>query len=219
MLKILLCVCSLGTAQLTLQSCGSDDSDITCSFFFGKVDRAFRDENVLYTLRKLFFPVEGPSPDVFDVFMTLSIENVPNVTCRNDAFRDISIKKIPPASDLCNNLEITCTNANYSLEWRHQWSKSIIGYFVQKEDLKFLQDTNFVAFSAASFNSFDTSVFSRAGGHLREDEMDNSTNIAVAERDVVRFLLTIDSLPCKPDNDVLLAAWEDILPWVSSQVA
>ena len=97
--------------------------------------------------------------------------------------------------------------------------KSIIGYFVQKEDLNFLQDTNFVAFSAASFNSFDTSVFSRAGGHLREDEMDNSTNIAVAERDVVRFLLTIDSLPCKPDNDVLLAAWEDILPWVSSQVA
>ena len=48
--------------------------------------------------------------------------------------------------------------------------------------------------------------------------MDNSTNIAVAERDVVRFLLTIDSLPCIPDDNVLLGAWEDILPWVSSPV-
>lgn len=215
---ILLCVCSLGTAQLTLQNCGSDDSDITCSFFFGKVDQAFRDENILYTLRKLFFPAQGPPPDVFDVFMSLNVEKVPNITCRNDAFQQISIKNIRPVSDLCNDLALTCTNVNYSLEWRHQWSKTITGYIVQREDLELLQDTNFIAFAAASFNSFDTSVFSRDGGHLREDEMENSS-IAVAERDVVRFLMTIDFLPCIPDNDVLLGAWEDILPWVCSQVA
>ena len=212
-LNILLCVCSLGTAQLTLQSCGKGDSDITCSYFFGKVEEAFWEKNVLYTLRKLFFPAQGRQPYVFDVFTTLTIRRVPDILCEDDAFQNISITDVP-TTDPCIDFK-PCTN--YSLEWKHQWSKTITSYIVQREDLELLQDTNIIAFLAASFNSFDTSVFSRAGGHLREDEMDNSTNIAVAERDVVRFLLTIDSLPCKPDNDVLLAAWEDILPWVSSQ--
>ena len=31
---------------------------------------------------------------------------------------------------------------------------------IEREDLEFLQDTNFISYASASFNNFDTSVFS-----------------------------------------------------------
>ena len=213
---ILLCVCSLGAAQLTLQTCGDENSDITCSFFFRRVDTAFRDETVLYTLRKSFFPTQGAPPALFDIFMTLNIESVPNITCsdRNFAFAESSVSSPPEMSEVCNLY--TCDSLQ--LEWEHQWSKTIVSFIIERENLELLQDTNFVAFSAATFNRFDTSVFSQEEDDLMSN-MTNNTSSSLAGRQIVRFLLNIDFLPCRPDDNVLLDAWEDILPWVGSSAA
>ena len=97
--------------------------------------------------------------------------------------------------------------------WEHQWTKTIINFIIEREDLDLLQDTNFIAFAASTFNSFDTSVFSRQEGSDLENEQNNS--LASTGRKAITFLLTIDFLPCRPDDEVLLNAWEDILPWVS----
>ena len=114
-------------------------------------------------------------------------------------------------SEVCSRFECD----SLQLEWKHQWSKSIISYIIQRENLDLLQDTNFVAFSTATFNSIDTSVFSKEGDNLdSNDEMDNAS-LASAGRGTMSFQLIIDSLPCRPDDNVLLTAWEDILPWVS----
>ena len=207
----LLCVCSLSTAQLDLKTCGSENSDITCSFFFQKVDKAFRERDVLYTLRKSFFPSQGARPQLFDIFTTININSIPNITCSDDDFMfcDSPINNLPSMSEVCS--VYTCLP--HSLEWEHEWSKTIITYIVEREDLQLLQDTNVVAYSTAIFNNFDTSVFSEVGDHLRENEM-NSSLSSIDGRDTIRFLLSIDFLPCRPDDGVLRGAWEDILPWV-----
>ena len=207
---ILLCLCSLGAAQLTLQTCGNENSDITCSFFFKTIDNAFRDETVLYTLRKSFFPTQGAPPALFDVFMTLSIDSVPKMSCRDPYFKERSISSPPSMSEVCSRFECD----SLQLEWKHQWSKSIISFIIQRENLHLLQDTNFVAFLTSTFNSIDTSVFSKEGDNLDSDEKNNAS-LASAGRETMHFLLTIDFLPCRPDDNVLLTAWEDILPWVS----
>ena len=77
------------------QTCGNENSDITCSFFFRTIDNAFRDETVLYTLRKSFFPTQGAPPASFDVFMTLSIESVPDISCNDPYFKERSINSPP----------------------------------------------------------------------------------------------------------------------------
>ena len=74
-ISILMCFCSLSTAQLDLKTCGDEDSVVTCPFFFSKVNDAFRQQNVLYTLRKAFFPTDGNPPVIFGVEMTLDIQN------------------------------------------------------------------------------------------------------------------------------------------------
>ena len=210
---ILLCVCSLGAAQLTLQTCGDENSDITCSFFFRRVDNAFRDETVLYTLRKSFFPTQGAPPALFDIFMTLNIESVPNISCNDPffAFSESSVSNSPEMSEVCNLY--TCDSLQ--LEWEHQWSKTIVSFIIERENLELLQNTNFLAFAAATFNSFDTSVFSQEGDNLMNGQ-DTNNSISRAGREVIRFLLNVDFLPCRPDDSVLLEAWEDILPWVGS---
>ena len=210
-LCILLCVCSLGAAQLTLQTCGDENSDMTCSFFFEKINNAFRGEKtVLYTLTKSFFPSQAARPVLFDVFMTLNIESVPEISCRNSYFENSSISSPPSMSEVCSRFRCV----SLQLEWDHQWSKSIISYIIQRENLDLLQDTNFVAYSTATFNSIDTSVFGKEGDNLDSDEKNNAS-LASAGRGTMSFQLTIDSLPCRPDDNVLLTAWEDILPWVS----
>ena len=80
--------------------------------------------------------------------------------------------------------------------------------------MELLQDTNFIAFAASTFNTFDTSVFSEQGriDLDNSDEMNNS--LASAGAEAITIFLTIDFLPCAPDDEVLLSAWEDILPWV-----
>ena len=71
--SVLLCLCSLSTAQVDLRTCGDENSDITCSFFFNKVDEAFREPDNLYTLRKSFFPTEGAPPVLFDIFFSFNV--------------------------------------------------------------------------------------------------------------------------------------------------
>ena len=225
--SLLLCLCTLCAAQIDLKTCGDEDSVVTCSFFFRKVDEAFRQENVLYTLRKAFFPTEGAPPFLFDVDLTLEIENVPTLSCHDDRYQfgDSSVGDPPKMEDVCKVHECT----SHSVHWTHQWSKTIISYIIEREDLELLQDTNFVAFSAANFNSFDTSVFSDDEEedleNVNTNTSSNSTSSSSDSRDslsstqdtTVQFQLTIPYLPCRPDDMVLLRAWEDILPWVSEQ--
>ena len=210
---ILLYMSRMSAAQVDLRTCGSVNSDITCSFFFEKVDTAFRQREVLYTLRKSFFPTEGARPFVFDIFMTLEIQSVPDTMCSDEfyVFGDTPIGNPPNMTDVCSIY--TCDTLY--LEWQHQWSKTIITYIIEREDLELLQDTNFIAYAAAAFNSFDTSVFSDDGENLEGNRSTNTSNsLSLAGKDIARFLLSIDFLPCRPDDGVLLEAWEDILPWV-----
>ena len=208
---LLLSLLALGSAQVDLSTCGDEDSVVTCSFFFVKVDAAFRQENVLYTLRKAFFPAEGAPSLLFDVELALDVEMVPNLACDdpNYSFGDYLISAPPTLDEVCSEHEC----GPYSVEWRHQWSKTIISYIIEREDLELLQDTSFVAFSAASFNSFDTSVFSADPDELDEGSANNQS-LGATQDTTVQFQLTIPFLPCRPDDGVLLDAWEDILPWV-----
>ena len=212
-ISALLYLCSLSTAQVDLKTCGNEHSDITCSFFFRKVDEAFRQRaDILYTLRKSFFPAIGARPILFDTSMTLEIENAPDISCSDEEyeFRDNRISNVPTMSEVCSMYPC----GPYRLQWVHQWSKTIITFIIEREDLELLQDTNFIAYSAAIFNSFDTSVFSDEGENLQDNNSTNSTGLSLAGTDTVEFLLTINYLPCRPDDGVLLEAWEDILPWV-----
>ena len=211
-ISALLCLCSLSTAQVDLKTCGNENSDITCSFFFRKVDEAFRQRDILYTLRKSFFPAKGARPILFDTSMTLEIENAPDISCSDEEyeFRDNHITNVPTMSEVCRMYPC----GPYRLQWVHQWSKTILTFIIEREDLELLQDTNFVAYFAAIFNSFDTSVFGDEGENLEDNNSTNSSGLSLAGRDTVEFLITIDYLPCRPDDGVLLEAWEDILPWV-----
>ena len=213
-LCILLCVCSLGTAQLTLQTCGDENSDITCPFFFfEKVEKAFRKDKVLYTLRK-YFPTQGSPPALFDVDMTLIISSVPNSTC-NDSILEINFDFGESSGSSSPETSDVPIFSPLILHWEHQWSKTILGFIIERENLVLLQFTNFVAFLTAVLDRIDTSVFSKEGNNLKSNSESNAS-LALAGIETLDFLLTIDSLPCRPDDDVLLTAWEDILPWVSS---
>ena len=223
-ISILLCLCSLGTAQVDFSTCGDENSDVTCSFFFSAVDAAFRQPSVLYTLRKAFFPSEGRPPFLFDVEMTLEIENIPvtspnnYVSCRDERIGNLSVNSPPPTGLVCDGT-IMCQSLR--IGWTHQWSKTIVSYIIEREDLELLQDTNFVAYAAATFNNFDTSVFSNDNLDLETQDAVNASaapetsGVGATREKTVEFQLTIPYLPCRPDDGVLLDAWEDILPWVS----
>ena len=223
---LLLCLFSLGTAQVSLGTCGDEDSLVTCSFFFQRVNTAFRQESVLYTLRKAFFPTEGSPPFLFDVQMTLNVESVPNIACKSEEypFRGRPVTSPPTMMEVCEHSVYNCSGIPQPWSWTHQWSKTIVSYIIQREDLELLQNTNFAAHAAATFNNFDTSVFSNDDLGLEEqnatdddDDDDDDANASVgATRDeAVEFQLTIPYLPCIPDERVMRDAWEDILPWVS----
>ena len=212
---ILLCACSLGAAQLTLKTCGDENSDITCPFFFfEKVDKAFRKEKVLYTLRKSFFPTQGAPPTLFDVDMTLIISSVPNSAC-NDSILDFNIDFGESSGSSSPETSDVPIFSPLLLHWDHQWSKTILGFIIERENLVLLQFTNFVAYLTAVLDRIDTSVFSKEDNNLKSNNESNAS-LALSGIETLHFLLTIDSLPCRPDDDVLLTAWEDILPWVSS---
>ena len=53
---LLLCLVSPSTAQVDLSTCGDEDSVVTCSFFFGKLDEA------LSTGRRLVYASQGVLP-------------------------------------------------------------------------------------------------------------------------------------------------------------
>ena len=226
---LLLSIFGVCVAQITLEACGDDDADVTCAFFFNKLNRAFRDESVLYTLRKSFFPTEGVVPTIFDVFLTISVESVPNISCTDPefVFGERTVDNPPTMNEVCGDVSVTTTeivqviqSSRYTCSlkqwtWKHLWSKTIINHIIEVEDLELLQDTNFVAFAAAAFNTFDTSVFSQPENIFLDETDQMNTSLASAGNAVISFFLTIDFLPCTPDNGVLLDAWEDILPWVS----
>ena len=292
-IALLLSILGVCVAQITLEACGDDNADVTCSFFFNKLNRAFRDESVLYTLRKSFFPTKGVVPTVFDVFMTIGVENVPDISCTDPEFvlGERTIDNPPTMNEVCGDISVTTTEvvqviqnetvqvvrndsaveacekevllvangtnsgegpefqmrldecmragetnitttitANTTVTrtttstkytcnfkqwtWKHLWSKTIINHIIEAEDLQLLQDTNFVAFAAAAFNSFDTSVFSQPENIFQDETDQMNSSLASAGNAAMSFFLTLDFLPCSPDDGVLLDAWEDILPWV-----
>ena len=208
---------SLCRAQLSLRTCGDEDADITCSFFFSKIDAAFRDETVFYTLRNSFFPTKGVTSDQFKIFSTIQVENIPNITCKdpNYMFGDRVVSHLPTMNEVCTSNGYECGTREW--KWEHQWSRTIIRHIIEIEDLRLLQATNFVAFTTSKFNTFDTSVFSEPERKdLTEfDVMNNKTStLASTGRTSITFVLRIDFLPCIPDDEILLNAWENILPWV-----
>ena len=214
---VLLGLLSLSTAQVNLRTCGDESSDITCSFFFEKLDDSFRQRDILYTLRKSFFPTGGAPPTLFDIFMTLEVENAPNARCtaKNYTFGKEPVTNPPAMETVCQRYKC----GSYNITWQHQWSKTILATFIEQEDLELLQNTNIFAFSAAKFNSFDTSVFSEEDDTLRSNTTNNGSELSQTGRGMVQFVLTIDFLPCRPDDRVLQRAWEDLLIWVSHNTA
>ena len=204
-------LCSPGTAQVHLRTCGDEDSVVTCSFFFGKVNEAFRQRNVLYTLRKAFFPSEGNLSPLFVVAMTLDVENVTRIACKdkNYEFGNSSVDSPPSMDEVCSIYDC----GPLTLGWRHQWSKTVISYIIKREDLDLLKNTSFNAFAAAAFSTFDAVIDHL--GKLRVNGTTNISSLGATRDDTVQLHLIIPELPCRPDNGVLLDAWEDILPWVS----
>ena len=164
-LCILLCACSLGAAQFTLQTCGDENSDITCPFFFfEKLDKAFRKENVLYTLKKSVFPSQGSPPALFDVDMTLIISSVPNSAC-NDSILDFNFEFGEISPETSDELIFS----PLQLQWEHVWSKAILGFIIERENLMLLQYLNFVAFLTRLLDFIDTSVFSQEDNNLKSN--------------------------------------------------
>ena len=213
-ITVLLCsLCSLSSAQVNLRTCGDEQSDITCPFFFDKVNEAFRKPSILYTLRKAFYPTAGAPPTLFDIFMTLEIESSPKIKCTSIAyeFGKTPVTTPPTMEEVCNKYKCE----SYNLTWQHQWSKTILATFIQQEDLELLQNTNIIAFSAGMFNSFDTNVFSKEEEGLKTNTTKDNKTVSQTERGSVQFVLTVDFLPCQPDELVLQRVWEDILIWVS----
>ena len=224
----LLWLSSTCQAQHTFKTC-TEDPD-TCSYFFDAIRDRFFERSILYTLRKAFFPTRGSSPILFDVFMRVRVEQVPNISCTSSEypFANQPITTNISMADVCNSGTVvtgsdshTCVSRQW--DWQHQWSRSIINFVIEREDLEFLQDTNCISFASAFFNNFDattvfsnfdTTVFSING---ESATIENSTNSSVASiwgEGTLRFFLTIPFLPCTPSEELMRRAWEDILPWV-----
>ena len=226
----LLWLSSTCQAQQTFQTCAEDPD--TCSYFFDAIRDRFFERSILHTLRKAFFPTRGSSPILFDVFMTVRVEQVPNISCTSSdyPFANHSITTNIRVEDVCNTGRGTVVTGSDSYacvlrqwNWQHQWSRSIINFVIEREDLEFLPDTNFISFASAFFNNFDTTtVFSNFDTTVfsinRESATnENSTNSSVASirgEATLRFFLTIPFLPCTPSEELMRTAWEDILPWV-----
>ena len=213
----LLWLSSTCQAQHTFQTCAEDPD--TCSYFFDAIRERFFERSILYTLRKAFFPTRGSSPILFDVFMRVRVEQAPNISCTSSdyPFANQPITTNISMADVCN----TCVSQQWN--WQHQWSRSIINFVIEREDLEFLQDTNCISFASAFFNNFDaTTVFSNFDTTVfsinRESAtIENSTNSSVASiwgEGTLRFFLKIPFLPCTPSEGLMRRAWEDILPWV-----
>ena len=220
---IILCIALLWLsstcqAQHTFQTCAEDPD--TCSYFFDAIRDRFFERSILHTLRKAFFPTRGMGPTLFDVFMTVRVEQMPSISCTSGdyPFANHPITTNIRMEDVCNSGTVgsgsysyTCVSRQWN--WQHQWSRSIINFVIEREDLEFLQDTNFISFASAFFNNFDTTVFS-----IESATIVNSTNSSVATirgEATLRFFLTIPFLPCTPSEELMRTAWEDILPWVS----
>ena len=206
-------------AQHTFQTCAEDPD--ACSYFFDAIRDQFFERSILHTLRKAFFPTRGSSPIRFDVFMRVRIEQMPNISCTSSEypFANQPITTNIRVEDVCNAGTVatgsdsyTCVSRQWS--WQHQWSRSILNFVIERENLKFLPDTNIVSFASAFFNNFDTSIFSI---NRESDTTGNSTNSSVASMQgeaTLHFFLTIPFLPCTPSEELIRTAWEDILPWV-----
>ena len=215
----LLWLSSTCRAQHTFQTCAEDPD--TCSYFFDAIRDRFFERSILHTLRKAFFPTRGSSPILFDIFMTVHVEQMPNIICTSSdyPFANQPITTNIRVEDVCNSGTVvpgsdsyTCVSQQWN--WQHQWSRSIINFVIEKEDLEFLQDTNFISFASAYFNNFDTSIFSI---NRESATIENSTNSSVASiwgEGTLRFFLKIPFLPCTPSEELMRRAWEDILPWV-----
>ena len=87
--SIILCITLLWLsstcqAQHTFQTCAKDPD--TCSYFFDAIRDKFFERSILHTLRKVFFPTRGMSPILFDVFMTVRVEQMPSISCTSSEY-------------------------------------------------------------------------------------------------------------------------------------
>ena len=179
-------------ANCGLQQQGSGQQQL-CSFFFRQLEDAFTgDADIPYQLQNLFFPV-GRLPSLqVDVHTQITFDNVPDIRC--------------------TELEGTALNQNTvspTYLFEHRWIRSIITFVIEREELVFLESVNFVAYTASFFNHID---FSR-----ESIEFPNNVSLVDLSGGDVQFNIRIQNLPCIPEESVMLDAWEDVLPWVSTQ--
>ena len=199
-LLLLLGSLTLSCAQRTSANCGllqQGGQQQLCALFFRELEDAFtEDEDVPYELQKVFFPVgQLPSLQV-DVQIEITLDNLPNVTC-------------PELSEgRALSQDIVPLTGTYRFE--HRWIRSIISFVIEREELVFLESVNFVAFAASFFNHID---FSRSNLGLPDD---NISLVDLSDGNVAFDIHIQENLPCIPEESVMLAAWEDILPWVSN---
>lgn len=198
-LLLLLGSLTLSCAQRTSANCGllqQGGQQQLCALFFRELEDAFtEDEDVPYELQKVFFPVgQLPSLQV-DVLIEITLDNLPNVTC-------------PELSEgRALSQDIVPLTGTYRFE--HRWIRSIISFVIEREELVFLESVNFVAFAASFFNHID---FSRSNLALPDD--DNISLVDLSNGNVAFDIHIQENLPCIPEESVMLAAWEDILPWL-----
>ena len=201
LLLALACISMSDAVPITLNTCVNSDSQV-CSYFFDVLERAFTsDRNIIYALQRVFYPVRDRSPILLDVEATVNVLQVPDSPCSDEEFN----RPLASLGDVM--CDTTCTAVSW--EWTHQWSRSIINFVIEKEDLGLLQDVNIVAFATALFSHFDNSIFTG-------EELDPN-NITSVQSELVEFNIQIPSLHCIPPDSVMQEAWEDILPWVSWQ--
>ena len=192
---------SVQANAITLTNCVNSDNQV-CSYFFDALERAFTgDPDIIYALQRVFYPVRDPSPILLDVETTVTVLQVPNSPCSDEEFNQ-PLSSLDDVSVLCGTRDCTAV----SWKWTHQWSRSIINFVIEKEDLGLLQDVNIVAFATARFSHLDISI-------LTGEELDPE-NITSVESTLVEFSIQIPSLHCIPPESVMQETWEDILLWV-----
>ena len=208
----------LGHCSPPLYTCASIPNDScdrsvncpsVCSYFFDAVESALvTDNSALYTLQRAFFPSGEQQPSVVDIYVTLILEQVVNVSCDSElnSFRNERIDSLMNAtsiSSLCNNISnLNCIRQEF--KWHHVWSSAVLTKVIERESLGLISSINSLAFITRLYSESQTSVI------VSTEPRD------FQPREVAFLELLVPSLLCLPSdtNSTLRSAWEEILPWV-----
>ena len=181
-----------------------------CSYFFDAVENALvTDNSALYTLQRAFFPSGEQQPSVVDIYVTLILEQVVNVSCDSElnSFRNEridSLDNLSNVSALCDaNPDLNCIRREFKLH--HVWSSGVLTSLIERESLGLISSINSLAFITRLYSESQISVI------VTSEQTD------FQPRETAFLEIIVPSLLCLPnDTDAAFRrVWEDILPWVS----